>query len=408
MIADVKSDNRPPRSTRAHRTVPRGSVPVKVLHVAKRIDSALGGAPASARNMASAEVEHGFAVTMAATSTPNGSGRAHTEWVDGLPVLLFPRNPLIPYDYSYSMHCWLRRNLARFDLVEIHGVFDFPSVLTSAIARRTRTPYLVHPHNQLDPWDLKKHRLLKSVVGPMIIRRTIRGAERLVTGTPMERDRLRTYGARPQCAVVPLPYLVVSEGADPTAFRAQHGLAGDQIILFLGRIDHQKGLGFLIDAFEKVARALPNVRLVIAGDNDSAYGRTLLAVVHEKRLAARVKFVGHLEGSDKASAFACADLFALISDHESYGLGLVEAAWWGLPMVISSEIYIADQIASAGAGLIVPQDPEVVADTLLSLLRDPHKRDVMGQRGKDLARGPWSWAACSEAHVALRHSLFRN
>jgi glycosyltransferase involved in cell wall biosynthesis len=98
-----------------------------------------------------------------------------------------------------------------------------------------------------------------------------------------------------------------------------------------------------------------------------------------------VHFPGMLSGAAKAQAFRDADLFCFPSHYfaESFGVVLIEAMSFGLPIVTTNWRGIPDVVGGSGGALIVePQMPHLVAEGLQVLLRDNGLRTIMGRRNR--------------------------
>lgn len=382
------------------------SPPLRVLHVTWQIDASLGGAPAAAIHMARAEAAMGIEVTVAATRAASKGARGLSV-VDlgGVPGLLFRRDRASVYSYSSAMGRWLRRHVAEYDLVEIHGVFNYPCLAAGYAARCSSTRYVVHPHGQLDPFDLRKHQLLKRAVGPLMIRPLVANAQRVITTSQLEAQRLVTYGGVAEVETLSLPYRVTDDGANGGAFREKYGLCDKDIVLFLGRVDYKKGLTYLIDALPEVLGSFPDVVVVLGGDDRSDYAAGLKARVRSKSLERQVHFLGTLDTAEKSSVLSTASILALVSDNENYGLVLMEGAWWSIPLVISSEVYIGGVLEEAGAALVVERSPAAVARALILLLGDDERRRRMGAQGRKLATTVFSWESVAAEQAKLRNEL---
>lgn len=348
----------------------------------------------------------GIEVTVAATRDRSSDPRGVLV-VDlgGIPGLLFRRDRASVYSYSSAMGRWLRRHVREYDLIEIHGVFNYPCLAAGYCARRSSTAYIVHPHGQLDPFDLRKHPLMKQAMGPILVRPLLGHAERVLTTSQLEAQRLETYGGAARIETLSLPYLVSDDGSDGEAFRQKYRLPDTDVILFLGRVDYKKGLTYLIDALSLVHGRFPDAVLVLGGDDRSRYAAELKARVLKANLDDHVRFLGTLSLAEKSSALAIASVLALVSDNENYGLVLMEGAWWGLPLLVSSEVYIAGVLEEAGAALVVDRRPAAVADALTILLGDDDLRHRMGAEGRRLATTVFSWMSVATEHAKLRHEL---
>jgi len=110
------------------------------------------------------------------------------------------------------------------------------------------------------------------------------------------------------------------------------------LVLYLGRIDSKKGLGNLINGVAALQCRFPELVLVLGGDDRSYYARRLEASVTRRGLQSRVRFLGHLGTVAKREALVAADIFALVSENENYGLVIVEAAAWGVPVLTTTQV----------------------------------------------------------------------
>ena len=199
----------------------------------------------------------------------------------------------------------------------------------------------------------------------------------------------------------PGDYTIVPNGVDTTCFRpdlaplpAMAG-AGDDAprVLFVGRLEKRKGLGYLLHAFVTVRRELPLARLFIAG----AYGEP--EQQHYKQLAhdlglEGVVFLGRLSRSDLARAYASADVFCAPSiAGESFGIVLIEAMAAGAP-VVCSDIDGYREVArhNTDAVLVPPRDPDALAAALVRLLRDGALRTQLSEAGLRRA-AEFDWAS---------------
>jgi glycosyltransferase involved in cell wall biosynthesis len=111
-----------------------------------------------------------------------------------------------------------------------------------------------------------------------------------------------------------------------------------------------------------------------------------------------VLFTGMLRGHERVEALADADLFALPSEHVNFGIVVVEALACGVPVVVSEGVAIADEIASAGVGGVVPVgDVDKLAAAMAQWLQDTDAR----RRAVERAR-PFVWERFDWNQVAKR------
>jgi glycosyltransferase involved in cell wall biosynthesis len=160
--------------------------------------------------------------------------------------------------------------------------------------------------------------------------------------------------------------------------RAAIGL-GDQdvAVLSVARLVPEKGLDVLLRA-----AATAEVRPVLVG---SGPGRAYL-----DSFGGYAIFAGELPADLVAEAYVAADVFALLSAHEPWGVVVNEAAATGLPLVLSDRVGAAADLLRVGQnGLLVQYgDVSAAAAALTRLAGDPELRRSYGDRSRELA---WSW-----------------
>lgn len=155
--------------------------------------------------------------------------------------------------------------------------------------------------------------------------------------------------------------------------------------LFVGRIEGTKGVEMAAEACRRAG-----IRLVAVGGG--AMLDTLRALYPE------MVFTGRVDPSDIAKFASTARMLVMPSLYtEPFGLTAIEAAWSGLPVVISDLAFIADDLVGAGAGVAVnPRDPAAMATVLSGLARDDERVRTMSHAAfndtQELAMTPAGWA----------------
>jgi glycosyltransferase involved in cell wall biosynthesis len=158
-------------------------------------------------------------------------------------------------------------------------------------------------------------------------------------------------------------------------------------ILFMGLCSESKGLLNLIEACALIRNQGFAFSVVCAG----AFVSDAFRVQVDTLLAARAlidhfRFPGVLQDEEKWRAFREADIFCLPSHHyaESFGVVLIEAMSFGLPLVTTRWRGIPEVVEAArGSYVVEPKRPDFVAEALASLLRSPEMRVTMGQRNRE-------------------------
>ena len=159
-------------------------------------------------------------------------------------------------------------------------------------------------------------------------------------------------------------------------------------VLALSRIHPKKGFELLIESFAALKKSglFGSWRLVFAGDGDAEYVDQLKTLARRKGLNGDALFVGWLEGDRKYAALKGASLLALPSYQENFGICLIEALAYGVPVLVSPHVNLAPEIEKADAGWVTPLDRENFESTLAEALGNEAERKRKGIRGCALAR----------------------
>jgi glycosyltransferase involved in cell wall biosynthesis len=181
--------------------------------------------------------------------------------------------------------------------------------------------------------------------------------------------------------------IVVPYGIDddpPPPIRA----AGNDIpvILFVGAVRASKGVDTLLSAADRLrTRERAFVVEIVGPFASAAYETKARTFVAQRHLTEHVRFVGELTGAAKWERYAAADIFCFPTHYasETFGLVVLEAMRFGLPVVASRWRGVASLVDDGASGfLVAPRDAEAVVDRLDALVADAELRHEMGVRGR--------------------------
>jgi glycosyltransferase involved in cell wall biosynthesis len=212
-----------------------------------------------------------------------------------------------------------------------------------------------------------------------------------VQGVPAEKIRKLPWPINPT-------FLLLVEASAalslPRAFPKQ-----GRIILTVGRWaadERYKGLDELIRAIPQLATIVPGLHLVAVGGGDDIPRLKRLAI--DLRIAECVHFLEHLSNEDVAACYAHADVFALPSTSEGFGLVFLEAMAFSKPVVAAAIGGTTDVVEDGINGLLVqPGNAGALAEALRRLLLDESLRRELGRRGKAIVRQKYHFAAFQSA-----------
>ena len=388
------------RNTTGILTETMGGQEPRLLHVVASFAPAAGGTTEAIRKLAQCCVG---AVEVVCLDDPAAG------YVQGQN---FPVHALGPpqggYRWTPRLQPWMAENLARFDGVVIHGLWQFHGYGTYQMVRG-RLPYVVFPHGMMDPYFKRafpfKH-FKKQVYWLARERRMLRDARAVCFTTAIERDASATtfWPAGWKPAVVSLG--TTEPGGEPSAQREAFlvrfpGLQGRRFFLFLSRIHRKKGCDLLLEAFGRLA-GQTDLDLVMAGPDEEGLQPVLEAQAARLGIAGRVHWTGMLEGDVKWGALRAADAFVLPSHQENFGIAVVEALACGVPVILSDKVNIWPEIAQDKAGIVKDDSADGTYRGMVEFLAmRPEERLEMIRNGIECFRARYEMSASAAALNAL-------
>ena len=367
-----------------------GRHPVKILHVIPSTAAARGGPSAVVRTMALCEAERGMEVHIA-TTDDDGPGRMDVRTdgpvTDGkLTYWYFPRQTHF-YTVSFPLTLWLWKHSVQYDVIHIHALFSYPSVIAAVCANRASIPYVVRPLGTLSQWGMSHRRpWFKRLSFRWIESRILKHAAAVHFTSQQEALEADLLHVPYKGIVIPNPVELPRRLRAPGAFRTRHpSLAGKMVLLFLSRLDPKKGLDLLLPAFSSVLSQNSRVVLVIAGDGDPVFVASLKQQALQLGLGDSVLWVGFLQGEEKRAALADSDLYVLPSYSENFGVAVVEAMGAGVPVVVSDQVGIHREIANVEAGLVVECNVKSLAVALMLACESVEWRAAASEKAIHLA-----------------------
>ncbi len=161
-------------------------------------------------------------------------------------------------------------------------------------------------------------------------------------------------------------------------------------VLFVGRRERYKGYHALRSAAPLVWVERPDARFVTIGQ--AAWNAALDRGLKDPRWVDR----GVATEEEKAEAFARATVFAMPSEHETFGHTYLEAWSAGLPVIAGDIAPLREVVREGIDGLHAANEPRAIADAILALLRDPDRARRMGAAGRERLQREFSWPAVAK------------
>jgi 1,2-diacylglycerol 3-alpha-glucosyltransferase len=282
-----------------------------------------------------------------------------------------------------------------FDLVHVHTPF-LAHYAGVRFARAAGIPVVETYHTFFEEYLHHYVPLLPRALGRRLARAVTRAqcaqVDAVIAPSQPMREMLAASGVRRPVQVIPtgLPADRFVRG-DGARFRRLQNLPPDRpLLLYVGRVAHEKNIGFLLESFLEVRRSRPDALLVIAGEGPAR--ASLMAQVARLGLARDVAFVGYLDRERSLpDCYAAAAVFVFASRTETQGLVLLEAMAQACPVVSTAHLGTASILQPGCGARVAPDEPTAFAQSVLQLLDDPERAKRCAVQGQVYARG-WSSA----------------
>ena len=267
-----------------------------------------------------------------------------------------------------------------FDVIHAHDWMTFPAALE--IKLRTGKPLVLHVHSldydrggpDLKNWIFELEQSL------------LAQADKVVAVSHYTRSILiEQYGIAPEKVEA------VHNGLTPREVFTKPKGFPDKLVLFLGRVTSQKGPEIFLDVAQRVYNRFPEVRFVMAGAGDRL--KRLIEAGAYSEVGHRFHFTGFLNQKQVSDLLAMSDVYCMPSVSEPFGLSALEAAQFGIPMVISKQSGVSEVLP--GALSADHWDVEELAEQVLDLLTNESMARLLVEQNSE-ALGGVTWERNAE------------
>ncbi len=175
--------------------------------------------------------------------------------------------------------------------------------------------------------------------------------------------------------------------------RKELGLGDETVILFAGRICKSKGIKELIKAFEMVKEQHSSIRLVVAGP------------LQEERLKPLVEkyWIGFQNTQELQKWFTASDIFCMPTFYEPFGVILLEALYYAIPIITTDVYSINEWFPRENAIFISPKDIDSLKNAINDLM-DEKKRRKMNRNGKQIVLDNYTWKKICQRYIDVYRS----
>ena len=350
-----------------------------------------------------------------------------------------------PERFSFAPGLNKRLKESNPDILQLHGLWRYPSVVAARWHRQTGKPYIVHPHGMLDPWAVRNSHWKKVLAGMFYENTMLHNADCIRALCQSEAESIRRYGLRNPICIIPNGTDVPEIGKHPPAqscgatWKSEIGNPpwagyvepGRKVLLYLGRIHPKKGLVNLLRAWKATLNSQPSTNnwlLAIAGWDEIGHEDELKRLATELGIAWgdvrtggttgqqdnvitvprsvvsgqwSVVFLGPQFNEAKSACYQHCDAFILPSFSEGLPMVILEAWAYGKPVVMTPECNLPEGF-SARAGIRITTDVEGIARGLTELFgMSAQELNELGRNGLRLTEEKFSWRTIARQLLAV-------
>jgi glycosyltransferase involved in cell wall biosynthesis len=288
--------------------------------------------------------------------------------------------------YSGRQLSAIARQLEDANVAHLHAVWVPSNAQIARLAQGRGVPFIVSVHGVLDGWSMAQRTMKKRLFLLLFGNHMLRHAALIHTTAEEEKRQAARWIDDSRARVV--PYICDLEpfedlpGPDLARQRFEIDEDGGPTVLFLSRVHYKKSPEILIRAAALLRDRGSPCRLLFAGTGNTAYMAKLRSLADDLDLGDSCRFLGMVTGAAKLSLYQAADVFALPTSQENFGLVYTESLACETPVVATKGTDIWRDLERSGGALIADPSPEAFADAIAELAADQNRRAEMGRRGR--------------------------
>ncbi len=284
-------------------------------------------------------------------------------------IIYFPFLGYIHYNFSLKYLFFLIKNIKNYDLIHFSGTWNFPIIFGPIIARIFNKPYIVTPHGTLYKGTFDgKSAIIKKIHYKLFVKKNLQKASAIHFTTKDEKEKVENFlKINMKSKVIPYGIDFVDKELNLEMYKRKYNIPNNKkIILFLGRINWIKGLDILIQGFSKILEKRDDCLLLCVGPDDENYSSELKKYIVNKNII----FTGMVSGDDKIAMYKMGNIFILPSYSENFGMTVIEAANFNLPIIISNKVGLHNEISENNAGIVIDTTIDAIINSIIMLLDD--------------------------------------
>ena len=379
---------------------------MKILQIVPYFPPYHGGQEQYVYNLSKYLVKMGHEVHVITSNFPKTN---KFEVIDGITVerhkcLMRPlRNPITP-----GILC-LGKKIKEYDVIHTHNEHSVAAMVAAYFRKRTNVPLILTCHGQLI-FGSKMADYFERAYSRTIGRRIFNIIDVIVVNSNMDRDYLLSINQNISENIKVLHNAIDLDFFETVTNNTSYRDGEDKIksiissnsktILFVGRLIKRKGIEWLINAMDSIVNALKrnDVLCIIVGvGEDYSYFEGLIS---ELKLADYIYFTRSVSNKDLIYMYRNADIFVLPSLSEVCPTVVLEAMYFGLPVVATDIPGVKDHFKDV-ALLVPPKNEDELAEAIVKLLEDADFAERLSTAGEELVKRKYTWDVVAKKYEKI-------
>lgn len=283
----------------------------------------------------------------------------------------------------------VKKLIAQYDVIQVH---EYDQILSWKLYSRPQKPTVIYHGPYYHPYT-KGYNFKCRVFDLLFLKRASYNRIVALTKSRLAADFLKEKGFS---HVMPVGVGINSNNFHLASKEKSHVLSTEKKnrlqLLYVGKIEDRRNVYFMVEVFRKALRLHPDIQLSIIGDGEKEYKDPFLKSIEKEIREKTILYRQKATQAELADIYQEADIFLFTSNYEIFGMVLLEAMYFGLPVVSTLNGGSSTLIQNGVNGYVLEAfDVEQWTEKLDVLLKDRDKRLDMGKRAEQTIRTGFTW-----------------
>ena len=374
---------------------------MRILQVAPYFTPYPGGQERYVYNLSKYLVKMGHEVHVITSNYPKTKS---FEEIDGITIerhkvfARILRNPITPGFLK------IRGMIRNFDITHMHNEHSFSAMITAYQKKRYDFPLILTNHGQLRFGNFFSDAFEK-IYNQSVGKNIFRSANRIVALSSSDAEYISSLGIESKKISILPNAIDLSEFApynnlDNIDFLKRYNVEGKRIVLFVGQIIQRKGIEYLLKSVKYVMKLSRENNIVFLVIGKGGFLEKAKNIVKNLNISDLIVFTGEIPFSELVEAYKSADVFVLPSLSEGLPTTILEAMYFGLPVIATDIPGVRDHFRKR-ALLVPPKNECKLAEAIIKLLKDEELAKRLSANGKELVKSKYTWDIVSKKYEDL-------